>query len=111
MKTEPTNSGKHPTFTTPADRSIMHMTQIEKRRQLIPMLNQIMSTENGRDDLAAFLSEVVDELHKLGEQAKSRAERDACKCCICSETETKGRPVTEQERKQLWAAMRGAVED
>ena len=69
----------------PADKSNMQMTQIEKRRQLIPMLNQIMSTENGRDDLAAFLSEVVDELHKLGEQAKSRAERDGCRCCICSE--------------------------
>ncbi len=81
---------------------------IARRKALEPQLLKIMSTPKGQADLAAFISEIADELRLLSDAADAREKRDACTCCICSETETKGRPVTEQERKQLWAAMRAA---
>ena len=81
---------------------------IARRKALEPQLLKIMSTPQGQAELAAFISEIADELRLLSDAADARAERERCTCCICSETETKGRPVTEQERKQLWAAMRAA---
>ena len=81
----------------PADKSIMHMTQIEKRTALEPQLLKIMSTPQGQADLAAFISEIADELRLLGLQADARAERDACKCCICCEQSS--------EQEQLRAAV------
>ena len=58
---------------------------IENRTQLEPMLLRIMSTPQGQADLAAFISEIADELRLLGLQAAARAERERCRCCICTE--------------------------
>ena len=58
---------------------------IENRTQLEPQLLKIMSTPQGQADLAAFISEIADELRLLGLQADAREKRDGCKCCICCE--------------------------
>ena len=72
---------------------------IENRLQLEPMLLRIMSTPQGQADLAAFISEIADELRLLSDAADARAERDACKCCICCEQSA--------ESEQLRAAVSG----
>jgi hypothetical protein len=70
---------------------------IENRLQLEPMLLRIMSTPQGQADLAAFISEIADELRLLSDAADARAERDACKCCICCEQSS--------EQEQLRASV------
>lgn len=78
-----------------------------QRTALVPMLKQIMSTDEGQTDLAKFISEVADELRILGLQAAAR-ERNGCSCCICQEAKHEGRTITAIEREQLFAAMRSA---
>ena len=73
---------------------------IENRTALEPMILKILSSDEGRGQVAALLSEFVDELRILGLQADARAERDGCKCCICCEQSA--------ESEQLRAAMRAA---
>ena len=58
---------------------------IARRKALEPMLLRIMSTPQGQADLAALISEFCDELRLLGLQADARAERERCRCCICTE--------------------------
>ena len=58
---------------------------IENRTQLEPMLLRIMSTPQGQADLAAFISEIADELRLLSDAAHARAEKERCTCCICCE--------------------------
>ena len=70
---------------------------IARRKALEPQLLRIMSTPQGQADLAALISEFCDELRVLGLQADARAERDACKCCICCEQSS--------EQEQLRAAV------
>lgn len=70
---------------------------IARRKALEPQLLRIMSTPQGQADLAAFISEIADELRLLSDAADARAERDACKCCICSEASS--------EQEQLRAAV------
>ena len=72
---------------------------IENRTALEPMILKILSTDEGRSQMAALLSEICDELRLLGLQADARAERDACKCCICCEQSS--------EQEQLRAAVSG----
>ena len=72
---------------------------IENRTALEPMLLRIMSSDEGRSQLAALLSEFVDELRILGLQADARAERERCGCCICAEQSS--------EQEQLRAAVSG----
>ena len=66
------------------------------------MLLKIMATDEGRAQMAALLSEFVDELRILGLQADAREKRDACKCCICCEQSS--------EQEQLRAAVSGGAE-
>ena len=75
---------------------------IQQRTQLEPMLLRIMSTPQGQADLAALLSELVDELRILGLQADARAEKERCTCCICTEESS--------EQEQLRAAVSGGAE-
>ena len=75
---------------------------IENRTQLEPMLLRIMSSDEGRSQLAALLSEFVDELRILGLQADARAEKERCTCCICTEESS--------EQEQLRAAVSGGAE-
>ena len=79
---------------------------IARRKALEPQLLRIMSTPQGQADLAAFISEIADELRLLGLQADAREKRDACSCEICQESKREGR--TANEREQLFAAMRAA---
>ena len=72
---------------------------IENRTALEPMLLKIMATDEGREQVAALLSEFCDELRLLGLQADSRAEKERCRCCICAEQST--------ESEQLRAAVSG----
>ena len=72
---------------------------IENRTALEPMLLRIMSSDEGRSQLAALLSEFVDELRILGLQADARAEKERCTCCICCEQSA--------EQEQLRAAVSG----
>ena len=58
---------------------------IENRTALEPMILKILSTDEGRGQVAALLSEFVDELRILGLQADARAEKERCTCCICTE--------------------------
>ena len=75
---------------------------IQQRTALEPMLLKIMATDEGREQVAALISEFCDELRLLGLQADARAERDACKCCICTEQSS--------EQEQLRAAVSGGAE-
>ena len=70
---------------------------IARRKALEPQLLKIMSTPQGQADLAAFISEIADELRLLSDAADARAERDGCKCCICCEQSA--------ESEQLRAAV------
>ena len=70
---------------------------IARRKALEPQLLKIMSTPQGQADLAAFISEIADELRLLGLQADAREKRDGCKCCICAEQSS--------EQEQLRAAV------
>ena len=79
---------------------------IQQRTQLEPMLLKIMATDEGREQVAALLSEFCDELRLLGLRADAREKRDACSCEICQETKREDR--TANEREQLFAAMRAA---
>ena len=72
---------------------------IARRKALEPMILKILSTDEGRSQMAALLSEVVDELRLLGLQADAREKRDGCSCCICSEASS--------ESEQLRAALSG----
>ena len=75
---------------------------IENRTQLEPQLLKIMSTPQGQADLAAFISEIADELRLLSDAADARAEKERCTCCICAEQSS--------EQEQLRAAVRGGGE-
>ena len=75
---------------------------IENRTQLEPRILKILSTDEGRSQLAALLSEFVDELRILGLQSDARAEKERCTCCICAEQSS--------EQEQLRAAVRGGGE-
>ena len=79
---------------------------IENRTALEPMILKILSSDEGRGQVAALLSEFCDELRLLGLQADDREKRDACSCEICQESKREDR--TANEREQLFAAMRAA---
>ena len=70
---------------------------IARRKALVPQLLRIMSTPQGQADLAAFISEIADELRLLSDAADARAERERCTCCICTEQSS--------EQEQLRAAV------
>ena len=70
---------------------------IQQRTALEPMLLKIMATDEGREQMAALLSEFCDELRLLGLQADARAEKERCRCCICTEQSS--------EQEQLRAAV------
>ena len=72
---------------------------IARRKALEPQLLRIMSTPQGQADLAAFISEIADELRLLSDAADARAERERCGCCICAEQSS--------EQEQLRAAVSG----
>ena len=79
---------------------------IQQRTALEPMILKILSSDEGRSQMAALLSEFVDELRILGLQADARKKREHCTCCICTEQSAEDR--TANEREQLFAAMRAA---
>ena len=70
---------------------------IENRTALEPMILKILSTDEGRSQMAALLSEIADELRLLGLQADAREKRERCRCCICCEQSS--------EQEQLRAAV------
>ena len=72
---------------------------IENRTQLEPMILKILSSDEGRGQVAALISEFCDELRLLGLQADAREKRERCRCCICCEQSS--------ESEQLRAAVRG----
>ena len=70
---------------------------IENRTALEPMILKILSTDEGRSQMAALLSEICDELRLLGLQADAREKRERCRCCICTEQSS--------EQEQLRASV------
>ena len=70
---------------------------IENRTALEPMILKILSTDEGRSQMAALISEFCDELRLLGLQADARAEKERCRCCICTEQSS--------EQEQLRASV------